>query len=175
MTLPVTPRIYVASLSDYNAGRLHGVWIDLEGKDADEVWEEINNMLLTSKEMVAEEIAIHDYEGFSPVSLSEYETIDRVVAIVEAVEKYGQPFLAWLDNETRDTDEFDDFEEAYAGEWDSLEAYADDYLEQIGAFEGANDMFQTYFDTEAFARDLELGGDIFSIDSDNGVYIFRSY
>ena len=29
------PRIYVASLSDYNAGRLHGVW--LEATDLDSV------------------------------------------------------------------------------------------------------------------------------------------
>jgi hypothetical protein len=25
---PTTPRIYVASLADYNAGRLHGSWLD---------------------------------------------------------------------------------------------------------------------------------------------------
>ena len=26
-------QIWVGSLADYNAGRLHGVWINLEGKD----------------------------------------------------------------------------------------------------------------------------------------------
>jgi antirestriction protein len=38
-------RIYVASLSDYNAGRLHGVWIDCEGKSGDEIQEEVSAML----------------------------------------------------------------------------------------------------------------------------------
>jgi antirestriction protein len=42
-------RIYVASLSDYNNGLLLGTWIDLDGKDADDVQDEIAAMLRTSK------------------------------------------------------------------------------------------------------------------------------
>jgi len=42
-------RIYVTSLSDYNAGLLLGEWIDLDGKDADDVSEEIATMLRRSK------------------------------------------------------------------------------------------------------------------------------
>lgn len=41
-------RIYVADLAAYNAGRLHGVWIDLEGKEESDVWQEINDMLAKS-------------------------------------------------------------------------------------------------------------------------------
>jgi len=44
-----TPRIYVASLSDYNAGRLHGVWIDAN-RSAEEIAEEVDRMLEDSKE-----------------------------------------------------------------------------------------------------------------------------
>lgn len=43
------PRIYVASLSDYNNGRLHGAWIDLAGKEESDVWQEINAILKASK------------------------------------------------------------------------------------------------------------------------------
>lgn len=42
-------RIYVASLSDYNDGRLHGVWIDCDGKDAADIYSETNAMLAKSK------------------------------------------------------------------------------------------------------------------------------
>jgi len=42
-------RIYVASLSDYNAGLLLGEWIDLDGKDTDDVQGEIAAMLRNSK------------------------------------------------------------------------------------------------------------------------------
>ena len=37
-------RIYVASLTDYNEGRHHGKWIDLEGKSAEEITEEVQAM-----------------------------------------------------------------------------------------------------------------------------------
>lgn len=44
-----TPRIYVASLSDYNAGRLHGEWIDAT-QELDDIWAEIHAMLAKSPE-----------------------------------------------------------------------------------------------------------------------------
>lgn len=44
----VTPRIYVASLSDYNNGNLHGVWID-DLSDAETIQDEVNAMLRASK------------------------------------------------------------------------------------------------------------------------------
>jgi len=46
------PRIYVASLSDYNNGGLHGRWIDLDGLDASDtgaVQDEIAEMLRESR------------------------------------------------------------------------------------------------------------------------------
>lgn len=42
------PSIYAADLAAYNNGTLHGCWIDLDGKDADDVWEEIAAMLRAS-------------------------------------------------------------------------------------------------------------------------------
>jgi antirestriction protein len=42
-------RMYAACLADYNNGHLHGAWIDLEGKDKDEIQEEIGAMLRASK------------------------------------------------------------------------------------------------------------------------------
>lgn len=41
-------RIYAACLASYNNGRLHGAWIDCDGKDAGDIWAEINAMLATS-------------------------------------------------------------------------------------------------------------------------------
>lgn len=43
-------RIYAACLAAYNSGRLHGAWIDLDGKDAAAVFTEINDMLARSPE-----------------------------------------------------------------------------------------------------------------------------
>ena len=42
-------RIYVASLTDYNAGILHGAWLDFDDfESADEVKEAIDDMLKAS-------------------------------------------------------------------------------------------------------------------------------
>lgn len=57
------PRIYVASLADYNAGRLHGCWI-VANQSPDDIYREIQEMLSASEVPNAEEWAIHDFEGF---------------------------------------------------------------------------------------------------------------
>lgn len=48
MTAELSPRIYVASLSDYNNGVLHGAWIDAE-QDAEDIAAEVAEMLRGSK------------------------------------------------------------------------------------------------------------------------------
>ena len=76
-----TPRIYVASLADYNAGRLHGRWIDAD-QSPDAIREQIGQMLAGSKEPIAEDWAIHDYESFGDLRLSEFEDVDQIVNIM---------------------------------------------------------------------------------------------
>jgi len=65
----VRPRIYVASLSDYNAGRLHGGWFDAD-REPEKLEKEIGFMLACSPELIAEEWAIHDHEGFGLAHIS---------------------------------------------------------------------------------------------------------
>ena len=48
------PRIYVASLTDYNAGNLHGRWIDLDATTTeDDLLEQTRAMLAESPEAKA--------------------------------------------------------------------------------------------------------------------------
>ncbi len=49
MTTTTNPRIYAACLASYNAGRLHGLWIDAT-TDVDAMQAEINAMLAASPE-----------------------------------------------------------------------------------------------------------------------------
>ena len=83
----VEPRIYVASLSDYNNGHLHGRWISA-AQDPDLIYDEIHQMLATSPSPQAEEWAIHDYEGFTPHDICETEDIPTIARI--AMEIIGQ-------------------------------------------------------------------------------------
>lgn len=140
-TIEATPtRIYVASLTDYNAGRLHGVWITIDSTvDIDDVWSSINAMLAASPEArsfpeggPAEEWAVHDHEGFGPLQLGEWPSIERVVAIAHAVDEADEPdaLLAWLAHD-ESNNEPDGFSDAYAGSWESEDDF---YREQAETF-----------------------------------------
>ena len=174
----ITPKIYVASLSDYNAGRLHGVWIDAtEGMEAISI--EIEAMLAASPEPGAEEYAIHDYEGFGPVRLLEYESLADVAAIAAGIQQHGHAFAVWADHLRSTADrwhsDLDQFEECFIGRWDSLADYGDHLLDLLG-IDLDDDLPSLvapyiYFDREMFALDfLDLHHIVLASD---GVYIFE--
>lgn len=168
------PRIYAASLSDYNNGRLHGRWIDAN-QDVDAISEEIGDMLAGSRFDPAEEWAIHDYEGFGALRLSEYESLEDIAMLGQGIVRHGEVFAGFaaaLDiAEWHRLLEFDDH---YRGSWPSVEDYAVDLLEGIGIDldEIGPEILQPYIrvDLEAFARDLST--DLILIeDATGGVHV----
>ncbi len=174
----IVPRIYVASLSDYNAGRLHGAWIDA-AQEPEDLQLHINAMLSKSKETIAEEWAIHDFENFNGLHLGEWEDLTHVSRVAKGITEHGLAFAHFATIAASD-DELDQFDDAYQGHWDSLTAYADNMLDDFGierALDSAvPESLRPYvrFDSEAFGRDLELGGDITAIEGDGAVYVFHS-
>ena len=175
------PRIYVTSLSDYNAGVLHGRWIDA-ARPVEELWADIEAMLAESHEPIAEEWAIHDYEYFGKVWLGEYEDLQTVSKIALGISEHGQAFAAWASMlGSHEMERLDDFEEAYLGTWSSVEEYAEQLLGDLGAMTElekiVSESLRPYvsIDIEGFARDLELGGDIMSVDDGDGVHIFDGH
>jgi antirestriction protein len=175
----VTPRIYVASLPDYNNGRLHGAWIGADADPAD-IHHAIAQMLERSPAEGAEEFAIHDFDGFSPWQPGEFESIVTVSTVAQGIAAHGLAFAHWAEIAgTSDPDLLDRFEDAYLGHWASVEEYATDLADNVGLWtEGvAPDSLSQYvrFDYEAFARDLELSGDITTSEGDGGVYIFEGH
>ncbi len=174
----IQPRIYVASLSDYNAGRLHGVWLDAD-VDSNTLAESVQAMLDVSPEPGAEEFAIHDYESFGPLRLDEFETLEKVARIAQGIDEHGMAFAHWADLVgTGDTDALDRFEDAYRGHYDGLQDYARSLIEDVGLQEEIDKMVPDFLapyvqvDFEGFGRDLELSGDISTSAGDGGIYIF---
>lgn len=171
------PRIYVASLSDYNAGRLHGTWLDATG-DTEALAAGVNDMLARSPEPGAEEWAIHDYEGFGPLRLSEYESLDTIARIAGGIADHGPAFAHWAAIAGTATEELDRFDDAYLGHAESIEAYAEALVDDLGYADlierAIPELLQPYvrFDIEAFAHDLELSGDVTTSEGDGGVYLF---
>jgi antirestriction protein len=165
-----TPRIYVASLSDYVSGRLLGTWIDLdETTTADDIYEQTKAMLATSREPIAEEWAIHDYDNFGSIRLSEYESFERVASLAAAIAEHGDAFTAWASNDSTRLEHPENFQDAYMGQWDSEEDYIQDrdgYLvDQLPQFA------QDYFDWDSYTDDMFM--DLESVpDGVGGIYVF---
>ena len=176
-----SPSIYLADLAAYNSGRLHGEWVELDG-DADhnleQIQETIARVLRSSPVADAEEWAIHDYQGFGDLKLGEYEDLEKVAKVAALINEHGAVF-AGLVSHFGGTQYLDDavqsMEESYQGTHDSLEAWAEQYLEDTGALSEVPESLRNYIDFEAWARDAELGGDIFTVtDSEGALHIFWS-
>jgi len=174
-TTATEPRIYVASLSDYNSGRLHGAWIGLEGKSEDDVMNEVNAMLAKSKEDVAEEYAIHDHEGFEGLRIEEYTGIAEVVRIAQALEEHAdnaEAFGFYAGDVGLDY-ALDHFEEAFSGEWDSEKEFTENLVDSLGYLEQMPEFLRNYFDYEAFQHDLFIGDYSSEKLSNGNVAVFR--
>lgn len=174
---PEAPRIYVASLSDYNAGRLHGEWITLD-EDAEAMWTRVRSMLAASPESGAEEWAIHDYDGFGPLRLGEWEDLAVIQAIADGIAEHGEPFAHWATVLDRSewADELGNFLDHYRGSWSSMEDFADQLLEDLGvdtdAFGPEHLRPYMQFDLATFARDLSM--DYRISEGKEGVHVFDS-
>lgn len=156
-----TYQIYVASLSDYNAGILHGKWIDLDGLSESDIQEEINETLRTSPYTkqygeVAEEWAIHDFE-LGGIRIGEYERLDAIVSIVEGLTEYGEAFAIYYNHVDSLESAKANFEDAYIGEYDSFLAYATELFDELHAH-SIPEGLRYYIDDEAYARDLDAEG-----------------
>lgn len=172
------PRIYVASLSDYNNGHLHGTWLAATDSPED-LQAAISAMLAKSRQRDAEEFAIHDFDGFGGLHLSEYESLERVSRLAQGIAEYGHAFAAWADLHTDDESQWDRFEEAYFGCFDSLDAYAEQLANDLGYTRLLSDTIPEYlqlyisFDSEQFGRDSHHSGDISISDAPQGrIWIF---
>lgn len=164
------PRIYVACLAAYNNGFLHGAWIDVED-DLDAVWEGIRSMLKSSPIASAEEFAIHDYEGFGGVEIAEWSRITRVVEIATFLREHGVLGAGVLAHFGEDLEQArvaieDQYRGVFRNLAECLEELTDETVE-------IPESLRNYIDYEAMARDAEINGDFFTVETDHGeVHVF---
>jgi len=160
-------RIYVACLASYNDGILHGAWIDAAQGVAG-IWRDVSAMLFRSPAEYAEEWAIHDYEGFGSLRVSEndgFETIATYAAFIEEHGELGAKLAAYFGSldDARIT-----ITENYQGQYDSLSDYAEQLTKETTQIP---ESLRYYVDYEKMARDLEIN-DVFAIQSGNSVHVF---
>ncbi|MDB9372377.1 antirestriction protein ArdA [Nodularia sphaerocarpa] len=191
-TFKDTSKIYVACLSAYNNGHLHGLWIDAT-QEPEDIYEDIQWMLSWSPmrdDEACEEWAIHDYEDFEDITLGEYESIQRVSALAQALEEATdkEAFAAYLANYQYEinTDTKDDLEEAlekfrdsYCGHYDSRRDFVltSEEIEAIYNFSGLQKDYQFWsfhIDWESVANELFMTG-YDAVDAEPGIYVFRNF
>lgn len=173
---PVAPRVYVASLSDYNDGRLHGTWIDAACEES-ELYEQVEAILATSQVPGAEEWAIHDFEGFCGIELNEDESLETVAMVARGIRDHGPAFGAFLCMVgTTDAADADRFEDSFLGHFSSMEGYARCLIDELGLEERLDQLagdLRPYVEIayEALARDLRTDLDKETA-PDGGVFVF---
>jgi antirestriction protein len=166
------PRIYVACLAAYNNGHLHGAWIDAD-QDAGQIRDEIAAMLARSPFEHAEEYAIHDYEGFEGVSISEYAGIDSVARMAAFIAEHGALGAGLLEQFGGDMEQAETaLQDCYHGQFASLADYMEELTTESVTIPEA---LHYYIDWDAMGRDAEMGGDLFTIQTAHGeVHVFSN-
>jgi antirestriction protein len=164
-------KIYVADLAAYNSGHLHGVWIDAT-LDVEDMQSQVNAMLAASPVANAEEYAIHDHEGFGGYSIGEYAGLESAHEIAEFIEEhpeYGSALLAHFGN----LDDAKNAVDNYCGSYNSLADYAQELTEETTEIP---ESLRQYIDYESMARDMQLGGDVFTVETEyQEVHIFWNH
>lgn len=164
------PGIYVACLAAYNNGILHGAWIDA-AQEPEAIRDEVRAMLAASPVTGAEEYAIHDYEGFGSLRIEEYCGIERVSELAGFIGEHGALGAAVLDHFCGDLDEAREaIEDRYHGCHASLADYLQELTEETTTIP---ESLRPYIDWQAMARDAEMSGDLFTIETAwNEVHVF---
>lgn len=157
--------------SDYLSGGLGAdtfvFFAEDVGTGSDTLWDfslaegdrlDLRDMLKASPIENAEEWAIHDYEGFGGIRISEYEGFERVSQLAAFIAEHGEIGAALLDYYSGDLDEA--LDDRHLGAYASLADYVLDVTEETTAIPQS---LRYYIDWQAMARDAELSGELFTI------------
>ena len=143
------------------------------------VEEAVTAMLATSRKPGAEEWAIHDYEGFGPLRVGEYDGLAWLSAVAAGTAEHGPAYLHWAVLCTPgEIDELGQFEDQYVGHFPSMDAYVEELVDESGVEslldEHLPDWIRPYVevDIESLAHDFGTGDVYASSSGDNGVYLF---
>jgi len=181
--LVVQPRIWVASLADYNNGTLHGVWLNAAQEEAD-LQAAVDTMLATSPLTTetgepAEEWAIHDFQGFGRLRIDEHESLRWISLVAKGIAEHGLAFAAYADV-VEEEELLAGFTDDYLGHYDSFKTYLEQRVNDLCYDRILDEVvpptIRPYvkIDLAATANDLLQKGDLHALPApDGGVWIFN--
>lgn len=168
----ITPRVWIGCLACYNEGELVGEWH--AAVDADRVLPSDLHGVPTDHE----ELWVMDHEHL-PGGETDPMTAARWGHVIEAEHPmWREAYLAWLDDQgitdPEDAPTADTLgSEILVGEWSTFEDFAESIVADMGLLDCVPESVSTYFDLDAFARDLRY--DYTTIDSPHGtVWVYQN-
>ncbi|PIJ50008.1 antirestriction protein [Erwinia sp. OLTSP20] len=158
-TTTTTPAVYVGTYHKYNCGSIFGRWFDLTDFDGPEDFYEACRVLHADERDA--EFMFQDWEGIPSQFVSESSIDWDFIAAYKLAEADGreEAFIAWAEY-TGECD-YDAFDDAYCGGAESEEDYAQEMVVHSGLLDEVPELLRSYFDFEAYARDLFSSGYIF--------------
>ena len=148
------PSVYCGTYRKYNEGSIFGAWLDISKFSDYDEFVDVCRQLHADEE--DPELMFQDYEGFPSSLYCEScmgeDTFDKILEYAKLDDKEQEAFDDYLDL-GHDFD-IERFREAYCGNWDSEEDFAQDIIDSCYDIEKTMGSLSSYFDYEAFARDL---------------------
>lgn len=150
------PAVYVGTYHKYNCGSIFGKWFDLSD------FEEMAEFSKACRKLYASEVdpefMFQDWEGIPSKFVSESSIDWDFITVLKQAKEEGREdaFVAWADYSGEC--DFDAFDDAYRGKAETEEDYAYELVEDNGLLNDVPEPLRSYFDYEAYARDLFSSG-----------------
>ena len=173
-------RIYLTNLGKYNEGELIGEWLDLPCTD--EELEEAKERIGISDEPdengnYYEEWFITDYEtDIHGLIVGEYDNLDELNELAETLDEldeYEREIVEAMISEGYSLEDAIDKKEDCMIYYncEDMEDVAREYAEETGLLDSIPENLQSYFDFEAYGRDMSFEGHFVFTNKGNCVQI----
>lgn len=169
MTTDTKARVYVGTYAKYNNGSIAGKWLDLEDyADHDEFMDAARKVHADESDP---ELMFQDFEGFPKDYYGESHIKPELWDWLELDEDDRELLAMYADHVGGDPS-IEDAREAFAGKANTVEDWAESFADDTGLLSEVPENLRCYFDWEKYARDLQYGGDIFTVEKDGDVWVF---
>jgi antirestriction protein len=125
----------------------------------------------------AEEWAIHDYEGFGSIRLSEFANLVIVARVAAGIVEHGLAYAALVEVVGAEPEDLlSRFDEVFRGRYSSMTEFAEQFADDLGwlgQLDQLDDGLRSYasIDYESFGRDISAELDVVEADG-GGMYVF---